>query len=112
MDDRIEQSDRLERVMERLHRVECAAKKGQGGDDEHRDDLQLLEILGPYADCKSKQAKAAADADEEKDHGNRMIDPNGDEDRCRRESDKGENYRFCYCCSNISEHRFKARNWC
>src|SRR6185369_10730034 len=65
VDDRVEKGDRPEWLVQRLHRVEGAAEEGQRRDHQHRDDLQLLEILGPHADREAEQAKAGADPYEE-----------------------------------------------
>ena len=47
VDHRVEQGDRPPRLAERADRVEGAAEEGQRRHDQHRDDLQLLEILAP-----------------------------------------------------------------
>ena len=50
IDDRIEQCDRPPERRQHAGRIEGAAEKGQRRNDQKRDDLQLLETVGPDAD--------------------------------------------------------------
>jgi hypothetical protein len=87
VDDRVEQGDRVPRLGERFDRVKSTAEEGQRGDHQHREDLQLLEILGPHADRKAEQAKSRGDPEQEQDHRERVIDLDGHEQDCRRQRD-------------------------
>src|SRR3954467_4719557 len=58
VDDGVERRNRPPRRAERLDRIEGAAEEGQRGDHQHREYLQLLEILGPDADRETEQAKS------------------------------------------------------
>src|SRR3954447_13371445 len=58
IDDRIEQRDRLPAVGQHMDRIEGAAEKRQGLNDQQRDDLQLLEAVGPDAEDEAEQGKA------------------------------------------------------
>src|SRR3954447_15985753 len=58
IDDRIEQRDSLPAIREHVNRIEGAAEKRQGLNDEQRDDLQLLEPVCPDAEDEAEQRKA------------------------------------------------------
>src|SRR4051794_36321138 len=77
VDDWVEQGDRPEWLVERLYRIKGAAEEGQRRDDQHRDDLELLEVLRPHPDRKAEEAEAGADSDQEQDHRERMMDVDG-----------------------------------
>src|SRR5690606_8602645 len=51
---RIEVTDRLPGGRQHVERIEAAAKEGQWRHHEHRNEVQLLEMLRPYADNEAK----------------------------------------------------------
>ena len=64
-----------------VDRVEGAAEEGQRRDDQHRDELQLLEALGPDADDEAEQAEGRRGQHQEGDHPQRVQDRDRHEQR-------------------------------
>src|SRR5688500_4103989 len=64
---RVEIAQSVERLGQRLDRIEGAAEEGQRRDHQHRDDLQLLEILRQNADDEAEQAEGRGDGQQEQE---------------------------------------------
>src|SRR5579859_2470322 len=65
VDDGIEERDGLPGGRQDVDRVERAAEERERRDDEHRDELQLLEAARPDADDETEQAESHRGEDEE-----------------------------------------------
>ena len=74
VDHRVEQGDLLPERRQHVDRVKGTAEEGQRGDDHHRDDLQLLEIVSPQADDETEQAEADGGQQQKAEHPERMQD--------------------------------------
>src|SRR5436305_8804673 len=94
IDDRIEQRDRLPAVRQHMDRIEGAAEKRQGLNDQQRYDLQLLETIGPDAEDETEQAEAHRGQYEERDHPERMCDMQWHEQPGGRECDQPKDDRL------------------
>src|SRR5581483_5562904 len=66
--DRIEQADGAPPRRQHVDRIERAAEERERRDDQHRDELQLLEAFRPDTEDEAEQAEGARDQHQERDH--------------------------------------------
>src|ERR1044072_773699 len=110
IDDRVEVGDRPPRLAQHRDRIESAAEEGERGHDQHRDELDLLEILPPDADDEAEQAEGDRDQDQEGRHPQRMIDADRHEEGGGGKDDEAEHDRFGRRRADIADHRLERRD--
>src|SRR5581483_6784900 len=107
IDDRVEQRHRAPRRRQHVDGIESAAEKRERRDDQHGNELQLLEILRPDADDEAEQAEGHRGQHQKRDHPERMEHDDRHEHRRRREYDQAEDDGFGRCRADVGENDFQ-----
>jgi hypothetical protein len=90
VDHRVEQGDLLPERRQHVDGIEAAAQEGERRDDQRRDELQLLEAVGPDADDETQQAEGHRRQHQEQQHEAGCIDPHRHEQRRGRQDDEAQ----------------------
>src|SRR5687767_14292055 len=85
VDDGVKERHRLPRRRQHADGIEGAAEEGERRDDEERNELQLLEAVGPHADDEAEEAEGDGSEQEENQHPARMRDAQWHEKPCGSE---------------------------
>ncbi len=110
IDDRVEQRDRLPDARQHVDRIERAAEEGQRSDDQHRDHLQLLEVVGPDADHEAEQAEGEGDQHQECQHPDRMLDAQRHEEGGGCQDDEADHDRFRRRGADVADDDLQGRD--
>src|SRR6185312_10779531 len=105
----VEQGDLLPERGEHVDRVETAAEEGQRRHDQQGHELQLLEIVRPDADDEAEQAERHRGQHQEREHPQRMLDPERYEQPRRGEDDQAERHGFGRRRAHVAGHDLKCR---
>ena len=109
VDHRVEQAEGAPGIGQHVDRIERAAEEGERGDDQHRDELQLLEALRPDADDEAEQAEGRRGEHQEGDHQSGVQDADRHEEGRRREDDEAQDHRLGGRRADVAEDHFLGR---
>ena len=109
IDDRVGEAHRLPERRQHVDRIEAAAEERQRRENEQRNDLQLLEALGPQPDDEAEQAEGRRGQDQERQHPDRMRDLDRHEQAGGGEDDEAEDDRLGGGRADIAEHDLERR---
>src|SRR3954471_3139218 len=110
IDGRVEMGDRPPRLAEHVERIEGAAEEGQRSPDQHRNELDLFEILAPDADDEAEQAEGDRDQHKERRHPEWVDDLDRHEKGGGGEDDEAEHDRLGRSRADIADHRLERRD--
>src|ERR1043166_2528384 len=110
INDRVKQAHGAPRRRQHVDRVECAAQKRQRRDDEHRDELELLEAVGPQTDDEAEKAERGRGEHKETDHPERMHNLDRHEQGGGRENHKPQHDRLRRPRADLADDDLERRD--
>src|SRR5699024_1379462 len=103
----IEERDRAPGLRKHVDRIEGAAKENERRDQQHRYELQFLEVIGPDTDDEAEQAEGHGCQYQEEEHQDGMLDLQRHEEVGSGEDDQAENDGFGGSSASIAYDDFE-----
>src|SRR6185437_14538016 len=109
IDHGIEQADGAPERRQHVDRIEGAAEEGERRHHQRGNDRELLEGFGPNPDDKAEKAERDRGQHEERDHPQRVVDPDRREQRGGQENDEPDADRLGRRRADIGRNRLDRR---